>query len=633
MINLRLKTVDAGNNLANGINYSLAALRGYMILGSDPEKAKVMKAQRQEAWDIIKKSTASFETLSSNWTDPANVEKLRELVAILKKFEAAQNEVEAIAQSVENVPSYAMLLNDAAPRASKILAAITAIIDAEAQMPSTQQRKHLLVQLANSRGSFAVGLANIRAYLLSGDIKFKEMFDAKWQANEKALANINNKYIALFSPAQKKSWQMYTSVRQEFSPIPPKMFELRGAANWNQANFLLGTKAAPSAKQASAILKDMQRSQNALMENDLQLLQNSSTLLSSMLIIGAVVSLVISTIVALWFSRDLLSRLNPVLQKALDISDNNLSTPKLIVKGKDEIATLTSAVNNMSNALSRTLETTAHSMQGVSSEANDIYIANTDMSKNIDQQNQQVSLIAAAIEELSASSKEVSDNSKMTAESADSSVATAKQGGNLVNNSLSQMSEISSAFDDSADSIGLLSEQSRNVESILNVIREIAEQTNLLALNAAIEAARAGESGRGFAVVADEVRQLASRTTEATADVEKAIEKMKTDTRTAEKNMEIGRDKVKQGIAISDKLGAMLEEIINSATEVSSKVHSIALSSNEQFQVTVEIASNTNHVSNLSSSVNDGINQVVERTRSVSQSSSDRASELLKMIG
>ena len=272
-------------------------------------------------------------------------------------------------------------------------------------------------------------------------------------------------------------------------------------------------------------------------------------------------------------------------------------------------------------------------MQGVSSEANDIYIANTDMSKNIDQQNQQVSLIAAAIEELSASSKEVSDNSKMTAESADSSVETAKLGGNLVNNSLSQMSEISTAFDDSADSIGLLSEQSRNVESILNVIREIAEQTNLLALNAAIEAARAGESGRGFAVVADEVRQLASRTTDATADVEQAIEKMKTDTRVAEKNMEIGRDKVKEGIAISDKLGAMLEEIINSATEVSSKVHSIALSSNEQFQVTVEIASNTNHVSNLSSSVNDGINQVVERTRSVSQSSSDRASELLKMIG
>lgn len=80
-----------------------------------------------------------------------------------------------------------------------------------------------------------------------------------------------------------------------------------------------------------------------------------------------------------------------------------------------------------------------------------------------------------------------------------------------------------------------LDEYMQKMHSIVELINGITNQTSMLALNASIEAARAGEAGKGFAVVASEITGMASKTKDATlniesliADVSKAIEEVVT---------------------------------------------------------------------------------------------------------
>ncbi len=116
--------------------------------------------------------------------------------------------------------------------------------------------------------------------------------------------------------------------------------------------------------------------------------------------------------------------------------------------------------------------------------------------------NGNVDSMAAAVEQLAASIREISNQAQQSQRIA---------------------GEASERANRAETMVGGLVQAADKVNAVVTLINSIASQTNLLALNATIEAARAGEAGKGFAVVAGEVKALANQTAKATEEIESQI--------------------------------------------------------------------------------------------------------------
>jgi methyl-accepting chemotaxis protein len=172
------------------------------------------------------------------------------------------------------------------------------------------------------------------------------------------------------------------------------------------------------------------------------------------------------------------------------------------------------------------------------------------------------------------------------------------------------MKKIAEVVKRSAETVQALGKSSDQIGEIIGVIDDIADQTNLLALNAAIEAARAGEQGRGFAVVADEVRKLAERTTKATKEIASMIKTIQNDTAGAVESMKEGTKKVDEGIRLSDRAGASLDEIVEISQQVTDMIAQIAAASEEQSSASEQISKNVEAISNVTGETASGVQQV-----------------------
>jgi methyl-accepting chemotaxis protein len=310
------------------------------------------------------------------------------------------------------------------------------------------------------------------------------------------------------------------------------------------------------------------------------------------LIMGMTVTLAIvavsQIIVLLVVGKAICNPIQRVTEFAAKLASGDLSST-LDIKNGGETGRMSMALNQMTESLNdgqgkmhenrksmelqvrvqnEILDMVKESAGEVNESSLDFTVSTKNLSKLLESQASVVEQISQRIEEVAASSSE-------NAEHASKATTITDKARNVAEDGNQKMQDLITAM-------GGISESSKKISHILEVLEDIAGQTNLLALNATIEAARAGEAGKGFAVVAQEVKDLAKRSSESVKETSVLL---------VESEQNVGN-----GSELANQTAKVLSEIVQSIDEVTQITEDISEASNIQADGIGEVKSGLHDV-------------------------------------
>ncbi len=585
-----LPEVKVSNQLERGSLLTMYAIRGYALsedkayLAQGRKELESLKAVLAKAKDLAAKYPALVKLRQSIEEAEAGMTRYDQLVSDTERADAGMDSArEAMdAGAKEYVEACLALRRDEDKALARDIAAGAA--------QPVLRRHHRMISLINE----IIDLGNnIRVANFKSQAKRDEKL---MRATLGRFAEIDSKLGELEplvqDPAGRQNFQAVHAGADAYDAAMNKFL-----ANWTKLGEV-GRLREAAARRVLTVARKTAEAGLAHTQDVADRAASSLSLSTWIMLVGLGVALVLGIIIAWVITRGIT---RPVLAtgsalQAAAAGDFTFHLDQAHLKRGDEIGEMLRDVQKMADNLSHTVREATLAAETVASSSSEISQGNQDLSNRTQQQASAIEETASAIEEMTSSVKQNANNSQQANQLVKKTAEMAREGGEVVQKTVQAMQAVT--------------ESSKKIADIINVVNEIAFQTNLLALNAAVEAARAGEAGRGFAVVAGEVRNLAGRSASAAKEIQGLI----TDS--------VG--KVEQGNDLVGESGRLLDEIIENVQNVADTMAEINAASQEQAQGIDEI---NRAVAQMDEAVQQNA-ALVEEAASASENTAAAAEEL-----
>ena len=345
VVELRTPTAHASLMMLNGINHSLASLRGWIILGDQK-----FQTERSIAWEEqINPSLNLMHGLAPNWTDPENKTRLKSIEKEITNFKVVQKKIEDIAQTAENSPAQKILFTQAEPLEKSIVAIVSKMIGMETENNKTPKDKQLIEILANIETTTSLALERADEFLLSGKQEFKKESLDNWKKNIEHMSVLKKKNN--FNKEQAKNFKSLSVKLNQFGPLLEEIIRIRSGAEWNLANHWVKTDAAPVAFRIKELLQEMTSVQEELLESDVAEISRKTHFLIVLLVALFFAAALISSALGANITSSISKPILDVCKLADEIAHGNQTKKRLPVFSENELGTLSQSFNQLLDRL------------------------------------------------------------------------------------------------------------------------------------------------------------------------------------------------------------------------------------------------------------------------------------------
>lgn len=333
------------------------------------------------------------------------------------------------------------------------------------------------------------------------------------------------------------------------------------------------------------------------------------TLSTTVIMLISLTAVVLGIGFGVWVYRSVAKPLQELTTIAEDVSQGNLNI-EICHRPTDEIGKVQSSMCKMVSNLTEIVKQITTTTEVMAKNADMLRSTAVSLEEETRNQTLQIEQSATAMTEMAQTTQDVAKNATNTAEAAQQMKRLSMDSKGIVTNTHNEIEKFTEMVKLSAQKVESLGSKSKEISSIITLIKEIADQTNLLALNAAIEAARAGEQGRGFAVVADSVRQLAERTTAAADDIAKTVNAMQIEVQESVKFMQSEKGSIERVIVSIDKTIGSIDDTVNYVEQVADMVQQIAAAAEEQSVAYEDVSRNMEKIAVIARHMQKGFAEV-----------------------